>query len=76
MVTTLKNKTEVNKMLYRSHEVQGTDLPIFRQKSEDLLTHEEMILLSDRLDKFKIAGYVQVIKFGKVFFEPVYGVRN
>lgn len=76
MVTTLKIKIEVNKMIYRSHEVLGTDLPIFRQKSEDLLTYEEMILLGDRLDKFKIAGYVQVIKSGKVFFEPIYGMRN
>lgn len=63
-------------MLYQSHEVLGTDLPIFRQKSEDLLTYEEMILLGERLDDFKIAGYIQVIKSGKVFFEPVYGARN
>lgn len=76
MVTTLKIKIEVNKMLYKSHEVQGTDLPIFRQKSEDLLTYEEMILVGEKLDRFKIAGYIQVIKSGKVFFEPVYGVRN
>lgn len=63
-------------MLYQGYEVQGTDLPIFRQRVEDLLTYEEMILLGERLDRFKIAGYIQVIKFGQVFFEPVYEVRH
>jgi len=63
-------------MIYQSHEVLGTELPIFREKGKDLLTYGEMMLIGERLEEFEIAGYVQVIRFGKVFFEPIYGVRN
>lgn len=58
--------------MLKSHEILGTDKPIYFKKGEGHLFCEDLLLMDENPDKYQIAGYVQVIKFQKVFFVPVY----
>jgi hypothetical protein len=59
-------------MLYESHEILGTELPIYREQEDEHFTHEEIIHLNEKTDDYVQVGYVQVKKGQKVLFQPVF----
>lgn len=60
--------------MLKSHEILGTDKPIYREKGDEHFFFEELLFLNENPEKYSVVGYVQVIKFQQVFFEPVYSI--
>jgi|GEM_PF-3450753 len=59
-------------MYYESHEVLGTDLPIYRKQPLFLHTLEDILNTGQRPDDFIRSGFVQVWKYNKQVFIPLY----
>jgi hypothetical protein len=75
-IQNIKSKPDMrggNSML-KSHEVLGTDLPIFREKEINHFYLDEIIHLNDNPEKYSVVGYVQVIKDKEIFFKAVYSL--
>lgn len=60
--------------MLKSHEILGTDKPIFSRRESDHYFLEELLLLGENPENYQIVGYVQIIKFQEVFFIPVYSL--
>jgi hypothetical protein len=61
-------------MFYENHEILGTDKPIFRKKSDEHFTKEELLMIfKDELNDFELVGYTLVSVNGKSLFQAIYG---
>jgi hypothetical protein len=69
------NYKESVKMVYQSHEIIGTDKPIYNTKQEGFLFYEEILLLNENPGDYQIEGYLQVNK-GQILFQPLYTKRG
>lgn len=58
--------------LYESHEVLGTDLPIFREKADNHYSLEDILNSFQSPEAFKHCGFVQVKKYNQTLYEPIY----
>ena len=58
--------------MLRSHEILGTDLPIYKEMPNKHFTSEEIRHLGHRMSDFKRVGYVSYVKFNQTFFKPIY----
>ncbi|WP_430510692.1 hypothetical protein [Gottfriedia solisilvae] len=65
-------------MLYESHEILGTDKPIYKAIQEGQYSLEDIVNLRENPNDFKITGYVQVrlVASDKAFYSPVYERRG
>ncbi|EJP0467936.1 hypothetical protein NVA59_005411 [Escherichia coli] len=60
--------------MLKAHEILGTDKPIYREKQAEHFSFDELLFLNENPEKYSVVGYVQVIKYQQVFFEPVYSL--
>lgn len=61
-------------MMLKSHEILGTDKPVYRTKQDSHFSLEEIIHLNENPEKYKVVAYVQMIKGQKHYYTPVYGL--
>lgn len=61
-------------MLYESHQILGTELPIYPEQLEEHFTHDEILHLEEKPHDYEQVGYVKVKKQvgNKNLFTPVY----
>mgnify|MGYP001565701904 CR=1 FL=1 len=64
-----------NRML-KSYEILGTDKPIFREKELNDFFLDELTHLNENRKKYRLSGYVQVIKQHQLFYKPVYSLTK
>ncbi len=61
--------------LYESHEVLGTDLPIFREKADNYYSLEDILNSFQSPEDFQRCGYVQVFKYNRTFLKPIFKIK-
>jgi hypothetical protein len=59
-------------MLFESHEILGTDKPIFKAKKEEHWTYEALVNLDMDLNDFQMVGYVPVVKGQMIYYKGIY----
>ncbi len=58
--------------LYESHEVLGTDLPIFREKTNNHYTLEDILNTFQTPEDFHCCGFVQIKKYNRKLYKSIY----
>lgn len=63
-------------MYYEEHEVLGTELPIYKEMPEYGFTIEDIANTNQTLDDFEKFGFVEVFKYERTLYVPIYKVKG
>lgn len=63
-------------MLYETHEVIGSSFPIFKNREKHHFTLEDILNSNQSLDDFERCGFVQLFKYSRTLYVPVYARRS
>lgn len=58
--------------MLKLHEVLGTDKFIFDGKEDNYFTMQDLLALGERPADYEIIGYLKVLKWGELFFKPLF----
>nr|WP_173026391.1 hypothetical protein [Aeromonas sp. Ne-1]AKO69687.1 hypothetical protein [Aeromonas sp. Ne-1] len=58
--------------MLKGYEILGTNKVILEEKENNLFSFRELLALREKLADYEVVAYLEVKKFGQLFFEPMY----